>query len=250
MQLLCGDCLDILPTLSENSVDLVLADLPYGLTQAKWDCEINLEKLWEEYKRIGKINTPFVLFASQPFTSKLIISNIEHFKYCWYWVKEKGTGFLNAKIQPLRKVEEICVFYKKQCAYFPQMIPLDKPKTEYLSTKPSEQLGKIKSNTDQPIKKIHHAHYPTNVLNFCRDKKNRIHSTQKPLSLIEYLICTYTKEGDTVLDNVAGSFTTGVACAKLNRKFIGIELDKNYFDAGTKRIKLITNNTKSCKMPR
>jgi site-specific DNA-methyltransferase (adenine-specific) len=236
LQLLQGDCIEVMGTFSGGSVDVIIADLPYGLTQAKWDSEIDLDDLWRCYKHVAKPTTPFILFASQPFTSKLIASNLRWFKYCWYWKKEKGNGFLNAKRQPLRSVEEICVFYQKQCPYYPQMIPLDQPKVEYLSTVTSEQFGTVKTHSTKPVKKVHHAHYPTTLLEFNRDKKNRIHSTQKPLALIEYLVKTYSKEGDVILDNVMGSGTTGVACKNLGRSFVGIELDAEMFELAKDRI--------------
>lgn len=236
-----GDCLEIMPTLERGSVDVILADLPYGITQAKWDSEIDLTQLWEQYRRVAKPTTPFILFASQPFTSKLVSSNYQWFKYCWYWKKEKGNGFLNAKKQPLRSVEEICVFYDKQCPYFPEMIPLEKPKTEFLSTTQSEQFGKVRSHSEQPVKKVHTSHYPTTLLEFNRDKKNRVHSTQKPLALIEYLLKTYSQKGDVILDNVMGSGTTGVACKNLERQFIGIEIDEEFFVKAKDRI--INENT-------
>lgn len=223
--------------LDVGSVDLVLADLPYGITSADWDCEIPLDKLWQEYKRVGKSNTAYVLFSSQPFTSKLIVSNPKWFRYCWYWEKEKGTGFLNVKRQPLRCIEEICVFYKKQPTYNPQMIPLEKPYVHKLPTSASETVNDVASfGSNLEYRTYTHAH-PKNLLRFARDKSNRgVHSTQKPLALIEYLLETHSKPGDVVLDNVMGSGTTGLACKKLGRQFIGMEIDEKMYKIAEERI--------------
>ena len=242
MKLHCGDCLEIMKDIPDRSVAVVIADLPYGITAAKWDCEIPLDELWSEYKRIAKDTTPFVLFASQPFTSKLITSNIKWFKYCWYWEKEKGTGFLNAKHQPLRCIEEICVFYKKRGKYNPQMVLLDKPYKHKLPTFASETVNDVASFDSEKKYKIYtHAH-PKNLLKYQRDGSNRgIHSTQKPLALMEYLVETYSDQGDVVLDNTMGFGTTGLACKNLNRDFIGIEIDVEMFKLAEERI--IADNT-------
>ena len=236
MELYHGDCLEIMKTLPKESVDCVIADLPYGITSAKWDSEIPLDLLWNQYNRVAKKDAPFVLFASQPFTSKLISSKINWFKYCWYWEKEKGTGFLNAKIQPLRCVEEICIFYRKSGKYNPQMKKLDKPYTHKLPTKSSETVNKVSSYDEKIRYKTYTHSYPKNVLKFPRDNSNKgIHSTQKPIQLLEYLIQTYSDEGDVILDNTMGSGSTGIACQNLKREFVGIELDKNIFDLAIQR---------------
>lgn len=221
----------------DRSVDLVLADLPYGITAAKWDCEIPLEDLWSAYERIGKENACYIFFGSQPFTSKLISSKIDWFKYCWYWEKEKGTGFLNTKHQPLRCIEEICVFYNKKCTYNPQMVLLDKPYRHKLPTKSSEVINDVASfKQEVQYKTYTHAH-PKNILKFPRDNSNKgVHSTQKPLALMEYLVRTYSDEDQIVLDNVMGSGTTGVACKKLKRQFIGMEIDASVFKIAEDRI--------------
>jgi site-specific DNA-methyltransferase (adenine-specific) len=237
MMLLNDDCLRSLPNLPEKQVDLILADLPYGITQAKWDCEIPLDKLWPLYERVAKPTAAIVLFASQPFTSKLILSKLEWFKYCWYWEKEKGTGFLNAKHQPLRCVEEICVFYQKSATYNPQMVELEKPRKRNLPTSSTETVGEVASFGKEIEYKIYTHAYPKNLLRFGRDKGNKgVHSTQKPLALIEYLVKTHSNEGDLVLDNVMGSGTTGVACKNLGREFIGIEIDPPMFEIAKQRI--------------
>ncbi len=240
INLLCGDCLSLLKDVPENSIDSIIADLPYGITQAKWDCEINLDQLWIEYKRVAKPNASFVLFASQPFTSKLISSNIKEFKYCWYWEKEQGTGFLNSKKQPLRCIEEICIFYKEQCTYNPQMVQLAEIRKNKLPTKSSELIGHVKSFNQKNDYVVYTHSFPKNILKFSREKGNKkFHSTQKPLELMKYLVKTYTNEGDMVLDNVMGSGTTGVACKELNRNFIGIELDQEMFNLAQKRIDFV-----------
>ncbi len=237
-----GDCLDVMPQIADKSVDAVIADLPYGITKAKWDCEIPLDCLWREYKRIAKPDAPFVLFGSQPFTSKLICSNLPWFRYCWYWEKEKGTGFLNAKKQPLRCIEDICVFYKNSGKYTPQMVPLETPYRHKLPTIATELTNSVASFEEEiQYKEYTHA-YPKNLLKYPRDNSNKgRHSTQKPLKLMEYLIKTYTEEGDTILDNVMGSGTTGIAAKKLNRQFIGIEIEEKCYEMAVKAIE----NTKS-----
>lgn len=233
-QLLLGDCLQLMQTLPDKSVDCVIADLPYGITQAKWDSEIDLEALWAQYKRLSK--GPVILFGSQPFTSKLISSNMDWFKYCWYWEKEKGTGFLNAKKQPLRCIEEICVFYLAN-KYNPQMILLDKPYKHKLPTSASETVNGVASFGSKKEYKEYTHSYPKNILRYPRDNSNKgVHSTQKPLALMEYLVRTYTNEGNVILDNVMGSGTTCLAAKNLNRDYIGIELDPEMFAIAESRI--------------
>ncbi len=240
MELLYGDCLDLMKEVPSASIDAVVADLPYGTTHCKWDSLIPLESLWNQYKRLIKNNGAIVLFSAQPFTSQLIMSQSKLFRYCWYWEKEKGTGFLNAKRQPLRVIEEICVFYKKMPLYNPQMALRDKPYRHTLPNIHSEiHGGGVKSiDNSKQRKYVEYTHqYPTNILKFARDNANKsLLPTQKPLALVEYLIKTYTKEGDTILDNSMGSGTTGVASVKLGRKFIGMEINKDNFDIACKRI--------------
>lgn len=236
-QLIHGDCLEVLPTLPDASIDCILADLPYGITKAKWDCEIPLDKLWEQYLRIAKENCPIVLFSSQPFTSRLISSNLEIYKYCWYWEKERGTGFLNAKKQPLRCIEEICVFYKK-AKYNPQMVKLDKPYKHKLPVFASENYNPVATcENNQTIYKEFTHSYPKNILKYSRKIKGNSHSTQKPLDLMKYLVLTYTNENDLILDNTMGSGTTCLAAKLLKRDYIGIEKDKKFFDIAVERLK-------------
>ncbi len=239
--LVLGDSLEIMRHMPNLSIDAILADLPYGTTNCRWDSIIPFEPMWHEYNRVAKINAPIVLFSAQPFTSNLIMSNVEMFKYCWYWEKEKGTGFLNAKRQPLRAIEEICVFYKKQPTYNPQMIPQKHPYKHTLpinDTEINNEVRTIKHGDPNAREYKTYTHtYPKNVLKFPRDNANKgLIPTQKPLALMEYLVKTYTQENDVVLDNVAGSGTTLLACQNLRRKFIGIEIDPQNFDICVSRV--------------
>ena len=241
LELWCGDCLEAMKNIPHKSIDMILADLPYGTTTCKWDVIIPFEPLWKQYERIIKNNGAIVLFGSQPFTSNLILSNINIFKYCWYWKKEKGTGFAISGKRPLNIIEDICVFYKKQAKYNPEKKLLDKPYRHTLPIVKSDSGSKdnLKNLNEDGSRKYKEYLYetPTQLLEFTRDKSNRgVHPTQKPVKLLEYLIKTYTQENETVLDNVMGSGSTGVACKNLNRKFIGIEKDKKYFDIAVDRI--------------
>jgi DNA modification methylase len=228
-----GDCLEVMKGIEDKSIDLILCDPPYGTTSCRWDSIINLEKMWEQYNRIIKDNGVIVLFSAQPFTTKLINSNIKSYKYSWYWIKNTVTGFAFAKYQPMRKVEDINVFYKKATSYNPQgLVKLEKSKAS--NRKVEKDSVYDKSLNNRYVQE--YTNYPNNVLNFNKENKC-IHPTQKPVDLLEYLIKTYTKEGDTVLDNCYGSGSTGVACANTNRKFIGIELDEEYFKSGGDRVR-------------
>lgn len=228
-----GDCLEIMKEIPTGSIDMILCDLPYGTTDCKWDSIIPLNVLWEEYERIVKEDGAIVLTAAQPFTTKLIESNIKRFKYTWYWVKNTATGFCFAKYQPMRKVEDVCVFYKKAPKYNPQgLVKLEKPR--YRNRKPQKNEDWVYRETLYGEFKTEWTNYPTNVLNIKSERG--YHPTQKPVPLFEYLIKTYTDEGMTVLDNCMGSGTTGVACMNTNRKFIGIELDEKHFEIAKERI--------------
>lgn len=217
------------------SIDMILADLPYQVTQNKWDITIPFEPLWSEYMRVIKDNGAILLFGQEPFSSQLRMSNRRHFKYDWIWEKSHARGFLNAWKQPLRKTELISVFYKKQCLYNPQIT--DKPKENIRPqsnrTKLSDNYGDFKLDTHKlPADKS----MPTNIIRFNTVQKG-LHPTQKPVDLCEYLIKTYTSEGETVLDNCIGSGTTAIACVRTKRNFIGFELEKKYFDIANERIK-------------
>lgn len=233
MKLMQGDCLELMKEIPNLSIDMILCDLPYGTTQCKWDSVIDFKELWAQYTRIAKDSAAIVLTSMQPFTSALIMSNPKMFKYDWVWEKGSATGFLNAKKQPLRAHESVCVFYKKQCTYSPQFTHGHERKTATKKTVNSECYGKAIKVTDYDSTE----RYPRSVQFFSSDKqKVNLHPTQKPLALMEYLVKTYSNEGDTVMDNCMGSGTTGVACANTNRKFIGIELDENYFSIAKKRL--------------
>jgi site-specific DNA-methyltransferase (adenine-specific) len=233
-----ADCFDVFPLIADKSVDAIIADLPYGTTNCKWDSILELNKLWEQYKRIIKPNGVIVLTSTQPFTSVLISSNLKMFKYEWIWQKSHATGHLNAKKQPMRQHENICVFYEKQCTYNPQMI-----KKSYLDKRTkSGQFEKV--DVYNSFTKVERQidvtdGYPKTIQYFATPFKGGEggkHPTQKPISLMEYLILTYTNENEIVLDNTMGSGTTGVACLKTNRQFIGVEKEKQYYDVAIRRM--------------
>ena len=226
INLMQGDCLERMKEIPDGSVDMVLTDPPYGTTACKWDSVIPFEPMWEQLKRVTKKNGAVVMTASQPFTSALIMSNVKMFKYCWVWEKSKPTGFLNAKKQPLRKIEDVVVFYSAQCLYKPQGLS----KTDKVVSRTNRgNYGSCSKTTRQT-----ETGYPKNLLYF--QSIDGHHPTQKPVALMEYLIKTYTNEGETVLDFTMGSGTTGVAAKKLNRSFIGIEMDETYFNIAKERI--------------
>lgn len=216
-----------MPEIPDKSVDMILTDLPYGTTtRNKWDVIIPFEPLWEQYNRVIKENGAIVLFAGQPFTSLLISSNLDMFKYVWIWKKTKKTNFLNAKRQPMRQHEDICVFYRKQPTYSPPgIIRVDKKTKQYNKNTNNYAQVNFTSEYSQEF-----GNYPTDILEFASIQGT--HPTQKPGLLLEYLIQTYTQEGETVLDSCAGSFSTCIAAKKQNRKFIGMEMEKGYFDKG------------------
>ena len=236
-----GDCLELMKDIPDGSVDLVLTDPPYGTTACKWDSVIPFEPMWEQLNRIIKPNGAICLFGSEPFSSALIMSNIKHFKYDWIWDKQRGSNFQNARKQPMKQHENVCVFYKKQCTYNPQMVKYNGKK---VTNKPSETNAKFKSivASNSPTMQIkpykdNGYRYPCDILNIRREKLgSTVHPTQKPVALLEYLIKTYTNENETVLDNCMGSGTTGVACKRLNRRFIGMEKDEKYFNIAKERI--------------
>lgn len=228
-----GDCLEVMKTIESGSVDAIITDPPYGTTACKWDSVIDFELMWEQLNRIIKPNGAIVLFGSEPFSSALRMSNIKNYKYDWVWIKEQGTGFLNAKRQPLRNNEQISVFYKKQCTYNPKMIGNEK---RIVKRKNKPQTTDNYGFSMQPTESVYYGRYPNNTLIFNRDN-NKQHPTQKPILLMEYLIRTYTNEGETVLDFTTGSGSTMVACQNTNRNGIGIEMDENYFNIAKQRIK-------------
>jgi len=239
-KLLKGDCLELMKDIPDGSIDMILADLPYGTTACKWDTIIPFEPLWKQYERVIKDNGAIVLTASQPFTSALVMSNAERFCYSWVWNKMFGANFVQAKRQPLKTHEDIVIFSKtgKMPFYNPQMTLRDKPIIKG-GNKQSKAIPIAVTEASKKFgesKKVYTHKYPTSQITYNVREGRGLHPTQKPVALFEYLIKTYTNEGDTVLDNVMGSGTTGVACKNLNRNFIGIELDSEYFKIAEHRI--------------
>lgn len=234
-QLHVGDCLELMKQLPDASVDMILCDLPYGSTQCKWDSVIPFEPLWQQYLRVAKDNAAIVLHAAQPFTSALIMSQPSLFKYEWIWEKGNATGFLNAKKQPLRAHEAVAVFYRTQPTYNPQMTHGHERKATKRQTVDSECYGTGNKLTVYDST----SRYPRSVQRISSDKqKIALHPTQKPIALAEYLVRTYSNEGDMVMDNCMGSGTTGVACLSTGRRFIGMELDADIFQVASERIAL------------
>ena len=243
MQLYNGDCLEIMKDIPDKSIDMILCDLPYGTTQNKWDSVIPFNKLWLQYDRIIKNNAAIVLFSQGIFTAKLICSKEDLFKYKIIWIKSKATGFLNAKKQPLRKHEEICVFYKNQPVFNPQFTNGEKYNRGLVRSFEKGTYGSYKEHSSKSDGK----RYPTDIC-FYQDIDDFIyhktaesegkvyHPTQKPIGLLEYLIKTFTNEHALVLDNCMGSGSTGVAAVNTNRNFIGIEKDLKYFEIAKERL--------------
>ena len=232
------DCLEGMKKIPDGSIDMILCDLPYGTTACKWDTIIPFKPLWEQYERVIKDNGAIVLTASQPFTSALIMSNINMYRYNWVYEKNKSSNFMLAKKQPLKNFEDVCVFYKKQPTYIPQMEWVgvkDKRKKINQKKRYSELHGS--EITSYSHSKDTGWRYPKAVKLFNNaDTRNVVHPTQKPVPLFEYLIKTYTNEGETVLDNCAGSFTTAVACDNTNRNWICMEKEEEYCNIGLTRI--------------
>ncbi|MNJ42445.1 DNA adenine methyltransferase YhdJ [compost metagenome] len=228
-----GDCLEVMKSIPSASVDLVLADLPYGTTQCAWDVIIPFAPLWEQYLRIAKPEAAIVLCAAQPFASMVVASNPADYRYEWIWEKGNATGFLNAKKQPLRAHESAQVFYRRQPVYNPQMTTGHERRTTKRKTVNSECYGKALSLTEYDSTE----RYPRSVQFFSSDKQaGSFHPTQKPVAWMRFLIATYTNPGQVVLDNTMGSGTTGVACIQLGRQFIGIEQDLDHFGTAQQRI--------------
>lgn len=228
------ECLDGMKRIDDKSVDMILCDLPYGVTACDWDKQIPSTKLWEQYNRIIKDNGAIVLFSSQPFTTDLINSNRKQFKYCWYWIKNQGTNFFHAKRMPIRKIEEICVFYKKQPTYNMQFSEGHVPTSSAKGCSNGEIYhGTNKRNYEGGST----LRYPTNILEFkCVNNYAKQHPNEKPVELLEYLIKTYTNENEIVLDNCMGSGSTAIACIYTSRQYIGFELDENYYNITQQRI--------------
>ncbi len=232
MMLYHGDCLEVMPTLPDKSIDMILCDLPYGITKNEWDNVIPFESLWIQYKRLIKPNSAILLFGIEPFSTKLRTSNQSWYRHEWYWNKNNSAGFATVKHRPFSIIENIIVFGNGRVNYYPQMEIRGKERLKGGYSK-SDNYGlepkksEIKSNL----------YYPKNLINIGNaNNKSKLHPTQKPVELLEYLIKTYTLEGEVVLDNCMGSGSTGEACINLGREFIGIETEKKYFDIAGKRL--------------
>lgn len=239
IQLYQGDCLEVMKNIPDKSVDMILCDLPYNITQAKWDVQIPFDELWKNYNRIIKDNGTIALFGSQPFTSLLVASNLKMFKYEWIWHKNKGGNPLNAKRMPMKQHESILVFYKKQPTYNPQLeerYGQGKERAKYKIQGGRFNDDRVYGKVDNIVRNTKYSELrnPQTVQFF--NVERGLHPTQKPVSLLEYLIKTYTNEGEVVLDNCMGSGSTGIACINTHRKFIGIEMDDNYYEIAKNRI--------------
>jgi len=240
-KIICGDCLEVMKDIPDKSIDMILCDLPYGTTACKWDTIIPFEPLWEQYKRIIKDNGAIVLTASQPFTSKLVMSNIKMFKYEWIWDKKRGYEPQLANIRPQKSHENILVFCNGKTVYNPQKTPIEKPDRRMGSGRKNNRKDGTGLNILSSItsgEKIYTDRFPLSIQFFGNaNQKDKLHPTQKPIALFEYLIKTYTNEGDLVLDNCLGSGTTAVACKNLRRDFIGIEMSPEYCKIAEQRLK-------------
>jgi len=228
-----ADCFDVFPFIEDKSIDAIICDLPYGTTACKWDTIIPFDKLWEQYERIIKPNGAIVLTASQPFTSALIMSNPKLYRYNWVWHKTRPSNFPLAKKQPMKYHEDVCVFGVKSPLYYPQMVKADKVRKKGKN----DGYRGFNKGLEKPeyLDKEYTDFYPSSIQTFPLHNGGLLHPTQKPVALFEYLVKTYTNEGDTVLDNCMGSGTTNLACIKLNRKSIGIEKEKQYYDVAVRR---------------
>ena len=247
IRLIQGDCLEVMDRLIEQGVkvDAIITDIPYGTTQCKWDSVIPFDAMWVRLNKLSKDTTPIVLFAQTPFDKKLGVSNIKNLRYEWIWEKTQATGHLNAKKMPMKAHENILVFYNKLPTYNPQIThghirKVSSAKNRAICIERQNNNKDSIYNEEIPEKVNGYdstSRYPRSVIKFSTDKQNcNLHPTQKPLALMEYLVKTYTNEGDTVLDFTMGSGTTGVACKNLNRNFIGIELDEKYFNIAKERL--------------
>ena len=245
-EILLGDCLELMKDIPNGSIDMILCDLPYGTTDLGWDCLLDMVELWNEYNRVTKPNAAIVLTASQPFTSKLIMSNIENFKYVWIWDKvNRFTGYGNSSFMPLKRHEDICVFVKSGKPTFNKQMEEGKPYIAKRSGKKPEVYGNGGLNPKNGVNTG--TRNPTDILSIKADRKKEMgqHPTQKPIELFEYLIKTYTNEGDLVLDNTAGSCTTAIAALNTNRNYICMEKEERYYNIGLKRVKEWHENKKN-----
>jgi len=241
INLMKGDCLELMKTIQDQSIDAIITDPPYGTTNCKWDAVIPFDLMWNELNRIVKDNGVIALFGSQPFSSLLITSNLKMYKHDWVWKKTMPKGHLNSKKYPMKIYEMIHIFSKKTPKYNPQMWESKPMNTVYKSGGNGKDSTYNFMNTINQKNINRTSRFPQDVIEFTEltgNSKQRVHPTQKPVKLIEYLVKTYTNQNDTVLDFTMGSGTTGVACKNLNRRFIGIELDKDYFEIAKQRIEL------------
>jgi site-specific DNA-methyltransferase (adenine-specific) len=231
-ELWLGDCLELMKNIPDKSIDFICIDPPYGLTAPKWDSVVSFDSLWNEFNRVGKKDYITAIFGCQPFTTTVISSNIDKFKYCWYWNKNQGTNFFHAKRMPIRKVEEISIFGGK--TYHPQITDGHPPTNSAKGCSNGKAYHGVNTRDYEGGKTTR---FPDNILDFkCVNNYERVHSSQKPLEMIEYLINTYTTENDTVLDCFMGSGTTCLAAKNLNRQFIGIEKEEEYYNIAVKRL--------------
>jgi site-specific DNA-methyltransferase (adenine-specific) len=234
-----ADCFDVFPFIEDNSIDAIICDLPYGTTKCKWDSVLPFDLMWAEYKRILKGKGVIILMSGEPFTSQLISSNLQMFRYKWIWDKKFAGNFVTANKRPLNTFEEIVIFYANQPTYKPQKTKRKKPIISGKRCHPKNRTGTEENVLYVADKKIYNDKHPNTIISIPRKiGKGTEHPTEKPLELMEYLLKTYTNEGDTVLDNCMGSGTTNLACIKLNRKSIGIEKEKQYFDIAVRRASL------------
>ena len=234
-----GDCLALLQRMPEQSIDMILCDLPYGMTNCKWDSVLPLEELWKLYNRVAKERAAIVLTSSQPFTSNLVMSNIKHFRYEWIWEKAVVSNFQLSKKMPLKVHEEICVFYRAAPTYNPQnLVRLETPRKSNNKSRVESKLGHFHTWNANYLSEW--AEYPSSIIRFKVEKRG-LHPTQKPIMLMQYLIRTYTKEGDLVLDNCMGSGTTGIAALTTGRRFVGMELDEKYYSMARKQLTKLRN---------
>jgi len=237
-KLYCGDCLEVMKDIPDGSIDMILCDLPYGITSNKWDCQINFEALWEQYWRILKPTGIVALSASQPFTSMLVMSQVQYFRHEWIWIKNRGSNFANTVREPMKEHESVLIFSKGKWTYNKQMQErtgggAERVKHNVKFESKSSNYREFEGRTENKRPQLR---VPSSWQKF--NVEVGLHPTQKPVKLLEYLIKTYTNEGETVLDNCMGSGSTGVACINTNRNFIGIELDEKYFDIARGRIEV------------
>jgi DNA modification methylase len=230
-----GDCLEVMKTIKDNSIDAIITDPPYGTTACKWDSVIDFDLMWKQLKRIIKPNGAIVLFGSEPFSSALRMSNIKNYKYDWVWDKKIGGNSMLVKHQPHRVIENVMVFNKHN--YYPIMEERGKPVFKNNKNKASYKSANNHNNNAERVK--NNIYYPKSIISIYNSRIGKQHPTQKPVALMEYLIKTYTNESETVLDFTMGSGSTGVACLNTNRNFIGIEMDENYFKIAEERINKI-----------